>query len=197
MNAPLGVIRPATVDDAARVASLHAGAIPDGFLSTLGPRFLRRLYARAARSPHSFVLVADSGSGVEGFVAAVERTSAFYRDFVVRDGLVAGLAAVPHLVRAPRRVWETLRYGTGRQDGLPAAEILSVAVAPGARGRGLGRALVDAAIAELTRRGVPGARVVTAVGNTAAMRAYVGAGFRPHGRLEVHAGTPQELLVWP
>ena len=45
------VLRTGTVDDAAAAAALHAGQISEGFLSILGPNFLRRLYRRVARTP--------------------------------------------------------------------------------------------------------------------------------------------------
>ena len=41
------------------------------------------------------------------------------------------------------------------------------------------------------------ARVVTAVDNDAALAMYERAGFRRRTRTEVHAGVPQEVLVWP
>jgi ribosomal protein S18 acetylase RimI-like enzyme len=179
------------------VATLHAEHLPEGFLVTLGPRFLRRLYARAARSPQAFVLVADDGAGVRGFLAVAEDTGRFYKEFLRRDGVAAGLAAAPNVARAPRRVWETLRYGLDEGDELPPAEVLSIAVDDRARGRGLGRELVDAGLDELRRREVAAARVVTALDNEPALRMYEGAGFRRHSRVEVHAGVAQQVLVWP
>jgi ribosomal protein S18 acetylase RimI-like enzyme len=186
--------------DARAVASLHAERIGEGFLVTLGPRFLTRLYRRIARSPHAVLLVADDGGAIRGFVAAATDTRRLYREFLRRDAVPAGLAAAPAVVRAPRRVWETLHYGTagdGAGDDLPAAEVLSIAVASDAGGRGLGGALLAAALEELGRAGIVSARVVTAVGNDAALAMYERAGFRRRARTEVHAGIPQELLVWP
>jgi ribosomal protein S18 acetylase RimI-like enzyme len=180
------------------VAALHAEHLPEGFLVALGPRFLRRLYARAARSPRAFVLVAEDDEGVHGFLAVAEDTGRFYRDFLVRDGIAAGLAAAPNVARAPRRVWETLRYGMGAGGGeLPRAEVLAIAVDARARGRGLGRELLAAGVEELGRRGVRAARVVTALDNEAGLRMYEVAGFRRHSRIEVHAGVSQQVLVWP
>ena len=196
MTVPLHVVRPATRKDAGAVALLHTAEIPTGFLTTLGPRFLRRLYARAVVAPRSFVLVGGRDD-IDGFVAAVESTSAFYRDFMVHDALVAGVATAPALLRAPGRVWETFRYGSTHEATLPAAEILSIAVAPEARGHGLGRALLDAALHELRSRGVNSARVVTAVDNGPALRMYEAAGFHRRTRTEVHAGVTQDVLVWP
>jgi hypothetical protein len=69
-------LRLATTDDAPAVAALHATAIDEGFLATLGPRFLTRLYRRMVRSDGAFVIVArtDAGPALAGFVAVAHDT---------------------------------------------------------------------------------------------------------------------------
>jgi ribosomal protein S18 acetylase RimI-like enzyme len=193
MTAPL---RTGRAGDAAAVAALHAERIGEGFLVTLGPRFLTRLYRRVALSQAAVLVVAEDDDRIVGFVAATTSTRRFYGDFFRHDAVPAGLAAAPAIIRAPRRVWETLRYGSA-DDDLPAAEVLSVAVAADAEGRGIGGALLNAALEELAQAGAPAARVITAVGNDPALAMYERAGFRRRTRTEVHAGVPQEVLVWP
>jgi ribosomal protein S18 acetylase RimI-like enzyme len=185
--------------DAPAVAALHAARIGEGFLVTLGPPFLTRLYRRIALSPHAVLLVADgrADEGIVGFVAAATSTRRLYSEFLRRDAVPAGLAAAPAILRNPRRVWETFRYGSSGDGDLPAAEILSVAVATETAGRGIGGTLVAAVQDEFTRLGALEARVVTAVGNDAALAMYERAGFRRRTRAQVHAGVPQEVLVWP
>jgi ribosomal protein S18 acetylase RimI-like enzyme len=195
MTTGAALVRRGTVADARRVAELHAAELPEGFLSSLGTGFLRRLYARAGRSAHAFVLVAETRGQVNGFVAATEATGALYREFLLRDGIVAGLAATPAVLRSPRRTWETLRYGAGAPDG-PRAEILAIAVDSSTRGTGTGPALLRAALTELRARGIDGAKVVTASTNETAIRMYERGGFQRLARTEVHAGVSQEMLVW-
>jgi ribosomal protein S18 acetylase RimI-like enzyme len=195
-------LRFATVADVRSVAALHANRISEGFLVTLGPAFLRRLYRRVVLSQQAFLIVADDTRTVCGFIAVAESTRALYHDFLVRDGFTATIAAARGIARAPRSVLETLRYGLGRRtdpgDEIGAgAEILSTGVAADCAGRGIGTRLVRTAIEELQRRGVTSARVVTAVGNVAAIRAYEAGGLRSCGRDAVHKGVTQELLVWP
>ena len=193
-------LRFATLEDVDAVAGLHACRIAEGFLVTLGPAFLRRLYRRVILSPRSFVLVVDEGTRVCGFIAVAESTGALYREYLVRDGIAAAIAAVRGIVRAPRSVLETLRYGLRGGGGVTsgtAAEILATGVAEDCGHRGIGSRLVRAAVEELQRRGVASARVVTAVGTVAAVRAYEHGGFRRSGLDEVHRGVRQELLVWP
>ena len=59
---------PPSKEDAARVAQLHAAGINEGFLATLGPRFLRRLYERMVASRRAFLIVAydpQDGGGTD------------------------------------------------------------------------------------------------------------------------------------
>ncbi len=195
-DADVGVRR-ATLDDVDAIVDLHAGRIDDGFLVTLGRPFLRRLYRRVVRSHRAFALVVDDGGKVCGFVAAAEDTGAFYREFLMHDGLAAGVTAIAGIARAPRAVFETMRYGFRGDEDAPAAEIMAIAVAAGVQRRGLGALLVVSAVSELRRRGVPTARVVTAVDNVAAIRAYELGGFRRHGFDQVHRDVTQQVLVWP
>jgi len=195
---PDGEPRLGTLGDVAAVVALHADRIAEGFLVSLGPRFLGRLYRRIVVSRGAFLLIHDDARGPAGFVAVAENTHQLYREFLLRDGIRAGLAAAPTVLRRPRMVWETLRYGTGAGPGdVPSAEILAVAVAPRAAGRGVGSRLVVAALEELQARDVHAASVVTALDNAPALHMYARAGFRPRARTEVHRGVPQEVLVWP
>jgi GNAT superfamily N-acetyltransferase len=193
-------LRFATVADVDAIATLHADRIAEGFLVTLGPAFLRLLYRRIVRSSRAFALVAEPHGEeprVEGFVAVAESTPALYREFLLHEGVVAGLAAMPGILRAPGAVAETLRYGLRGGGSARGAEVLATAVAAGRQGRGVGTALVRAAVDELRRRGVASAHVVTAADNAAAVRAYEHGGFHADGHREVHRGVAQQLLVWP
>ena len=194
--APIAVtIAAATPADADRIADLHRTRISEGFLPRLGPRFLRRLYRRMCRSDDCVVLVARDGSRVVGFAAGATDLGALYRRFLLRDGPVAAIEAAPRLLRHLPRVVETLRYERGAGDA-PAAEVLSVAVDPTAAGRGLGRTLVDRLVQSLAARGASEVRVVTGADNVAALRMYRACGFTHARRIEVHAGTASEQLVW-
>ena len=202
-------VRFATVADVDAVAALHATRIAEGFLVTLGPAFLRRLYRRIVQSPGAFVLVVDvpgvdfpgrapaGDRPIGGFIAVAEQTGALYREYLLRDGVPAALAAARGILRAPRAVFETLRYGLRGGEHATGAEVLSTAVAAQCAHRGIGTRLVRAALEELGARGVTSARVVTAVGNDAAAGAYERGGFRRAGLDEVHRGVAQQLLVWP
>jgi ribosomal protein S18 acetylase RimI-like enzyme len=180
------------------VAALHRERFPDGFLPKLGSAALERLYRYIAGSPDGFVLVSEDADGLAGFIAVTEDTPRLYRRFLRRHALTAAVAAAPRVLRAPRKVWETVRYGSRAENaGLPPAEILAVAVTERARGTGVAPSLVAATLEELRARGVAAARVVAASGNLSALRLYERAGFRRLRSTEVHRGVSQEVLVWP
>lgn len=189
------IIRTGLEEDAPVAARLHAEQIGEGFLSSLGPRFLSLLYRRVVRGTGSFLLVAEEDGTVVGHAAATEDVGGLYREFLLHDGLVAAVVAAPKLARRWRSALETLRYPSGHGQ-LPSAELLAVAVAPECRGRGIGRDLVRAVNEELVRRGVADARVVVGASNSPALALYRSAGFRPAATIQVHADARSEVLTW-
>lgn len=60
----------------------------------------------------------------------------------------------------------------------PAGILYDIVVDPASRGHGVGRMLLDAALAELSGRGAPRVLLSTAEGNESAQRLFARAGFR-------------------
>ena len=188
-------VRAARPSDLGAIAALHAARIDEGFLTSLGTPFLRRLYARVLHSDDAFIVVDDLDGMTTGFAAGVANLGGLYRRFIVRDGLRAGLQAAPRLLKNLPRVVETLRY-PAITGGLPEAEVLAVAVAADRCGHGVGRLLVRGAIDEFVSRGITTAKVVTTADNLAALAMYQACGFVATSGVEVHAGRSSEVLVW-
>lgn len=192
-------IRDGSSADAAVAASLHATALTDGFLSSLGPGLLGVLYRRIANDPASWLFLAELDDRPVGFLAGTLDTSALYRRFIVRDLPAAVRSGGVRLLRQWPRAAETLRYPRRTSDPgrpLPAAELLAMAVSPTARQRGAGRALVGELVEELTRSGADAARVTVGAANAPALALYRSCGFAHHRTVEVHRGSPSEVLVW-
>ncbi len=80
-------------------------------------------------------------------------------------------------------------FAVGRVAG-PEAELLTLAVDPEARGRGLGRWLVAAFEAEAARRGAVDAFLEVAEGNAAARAVYAAAGWTEAGRRRGYYAAP-------
>lgn len=188
-------VRLARVEDAPRLAELHCTRISEGFLASLGPRFLARLYRRVVRSRDAFAVVVERDDAVVGFCAAASDVRRFYLEFLVRDGVFAALSAPLQIVRATPRVVETLRYPAATGD-LPHAEVLAVATDAGVAGQGLGGALVRAATDRLQTRGCPEVKVVLGATNERAQRMYARGGFVRRADITIHEGVHSEVLVW-
>jgi ribosomal protein S18 acetylase RimI-like enzyme len=183
--------------DAPFCARLHREGIATGFLSSLGRGFLTVLYRSLIADDAGVVLIAEDVSGPVGFVTGITDTSGFYRRFVKRYGMEAGIRAIPSLVRpsAIRKLIETARYG-GEDEVELAAELLSMAVVSARRGRGIAGRLQSELLQRLTDLGVGAVKVVVGSANAPAIAAYRKAGFDPAGTTEVHEGETSEVLVW-
>ncbi len=186
-------VRVGMVGDASAAALLHGQLISEGFLSSLGSRFLRRLYRRIACASGSFLLIAEGGGSTIGFIAGSVDVGHLYRSFLLRDGVAAGLSAPVRLVSALPRVLETLNHGRGG-DGPAGGELLAVAVDPSWRGRHVGGRLVEGFLGELERRDLHAAHVVVGADNATAIAMYRRSGFSPTRSLEMHRGTRSVLM---
>jgi ribosomal protein S18 acetylase RimI-like enzyme len=189
-------VRAGTVSDAGTAAVLHAGQISQGFLSVLGPAFLARLYRRITLDPGSFLIMGESEGKTVGFIAGSTDVGGLYRSFLVHDGAVAALRSCRHLVAQWRRVIETLRHGSGGAGTGRGAELLAVAVDGSWQGKGAGRSLVAACLAEVSARGGDAAHVVVGAENAVAVALYRRAGFEDVERFELHSGTESLLMQW-
>lgn len=189
-------IRPARRSDAGALARLHRAAMPDAFLPNLGNGFLSLLYRSLAADRDGVLLVAENHEGVVGFAGGVTSVDGFYRHFALGYGPVALAAALPSLIRPRtlRRVLETARYPAAATN-LPDSELLSIAVEPGSRASGVGRALAEGIVSGLATKGVGSLKVVVSAANEGANRFYQRVGFRQAARLCVHQGTTSNVWV--
>ncbi len=154
-------------------ARLHAAGITEGFLSSLGDRFLTTLYKGIAAADNSDVLIAEEDGIVLGFISYTGDVRACYRQILRRHSLALMWAFLPNFVRISvyRKVAETLLYPrrhqgeTGQEESSASpsrrAELLSMAVGEKARGKGVGKLLVKAVDQEIVRLGLSGYFVVT------------------------------------
>jgi ribosomal protein S18 acetylase RimI-like enzyme len=144
-------IRPATTTD----------------IAAIGP-----LAALLVRTHHDF----DS----KRFIAATSRTAEGYGSF-----LGSQLAEPDIIVLVAERNGEVVGYTYAGLEGPdymalrgPAGALYDIVVDPEHRGRGVGRALLDATLAALKERGAPRVVLSTAEQNEPAQRLFERAGFR-------------------
>ncbi|MBK8637503.1 MAG: GNAT family N-acetyltransferase [Chromatiaceae bacterium] len=202
--------------DYRRVAQLHADTIDQGFLSTLGPRFLSLLYQAIDECPDACLLLAREGERVVGFVAGTLNMGQVYRH-LLRHWLALGLSLAPTLLM-PRRLWrivEILRYSRGghgqvRASGaeaigvettgaemptLPTAELLSIAVDPACQGRGMAADLYAGLKIFFATRGQGAFKIIVGAPLAPAHRFYRRMGAEPVAEIEVHRGADSTVYV--
>jgi ribosomal protein S18 acetylase RimI-like enzyme len=131
-----------------------------------------RLGALLVRGHHEF--------DPERFIAATPRTEHGYASF-----LGAQLREPSVVVLVAEREGEVLGYTYAGVEGNdymalrgPAGVLYDIVVDPARRGRGVGRMLLDATLAELRARGAPRCVLSTAERNESAQRLFARAGFR-------------------
>lgn len=200
-------MRPADPADLRATARLHRRALPGGFFARLGERFVRRYHATFAGSPEAVLLVAEQEGRTAGFLAGTLANRRHYREVVRRWWPALTWAGALALLRRPRVTAEFLRTRLGRYrrallragrggrtagataepDG-PVAVLTHVAVAPDARGDGVGQRLVQAFVERARRAGAAEIRLVTAAGGAAA-RFYRRLGWRSRGTRRGADGT--------
>ena len=149
-------ILPLSAEHVSEVARLHMTGISEGFLSSLGEKFLCCLYGAAAESEMSFGYVAVDKGKVLGFVSCAESTGGLYKAILKKYLHKLLWACLPAMLK-PRNIkhaLETLFYPARVEGDLPSAELLSIVVSQEARGLGLGRKLVEACSDEFRRRGI-------------------------------------------
>lgn len=182
-------IEQATARDAPELAALHAAALPDDFLPSLGAGFLERVYYPATfTSTHGVHFVARTGQRAIGFVTIAHKTSAFTGDVLrgrlfelARCAVVAALRRPAHLLQSAEVLWSVIATRPDPIEG----EIVLIAVSADARGRGVGKALVRSAIEYLRRNSVAQCRTKTLAANAPVIAMYQKLGWHIQDRFRL------------
>jgi ribosomal protein S18 acetylase RimI-like enzyme len=173
-------LRPVTELDLEGVVRLHETAF-DGFLMTrLGPSFLFQYYKVVCDyGDRVFVAAEEKGGNLLGFVAGFRRPKAFYEMLRGRRWRMA-MAMSPALVRHPSLLKRALRNSASVRDRSVTlsdelhCELASIAVAPEASGRGIGRTLVHAFCKHAAEAGARSVYLTTEVHNNVAVNRFYG-----------------------
>ena len=198
-------LREANPHDAKVCANIHAQEITTGFLRQLGVRFLEVLYTAMITSSNSVCIVAEDEKGqVVGFISGCFHVGKFYKEFFIKHGLKAFLILLPRLIdpHVFRKILETVKYPfsipkakSAKDNKLPKAELLSIALKPHIRGTGLSRKLALALFKECAKRGIREIKVVVGASNIRANRFYEKVGFKFHSNISVHGSEISNIYV--
>jgi ribosomal protein S18 acetylase RimI-like enzyme len=173
-----------------RVADLHIACINQGFLATLGPRFLSLLYQAIDESTDGVLIIRRDGEQIVGFVAGAYGTGSIYRGMLRHwFRLISSLAPAAASPRKLWRIFEILGYGRNATAvALPRAELLAIAVDGSCRGRGHAAQLYQNLCEHFRSRDIHQFKIV--VGSTLypAHRFYGRMGATRVATLQVHRG---------
>lgn len=186
-----------TKQHARAAARLHRTGIHTGFLSALGSMFLTQIYAAIPSCPSGFGYVWQEEDGrVLGFIACADGVGKFYKQALLRRGMFMALPLIRFILRPSvmKRMWQTLRYPVESDEDLPQGEILSIAVSSEARRKGIGKALLQAALDEFEQRGARRVKVAVGANLAPANRFYPRCGFELALTRE-HHGHPMNIYT--
>jgi ribosomal protein S18 acetylase RimI-like enzyme len=139
-------------DDLPGIVTIHQKAFSNFFLTRLGGEVLRRYYALVLNYRAGIVLVSERSGILDGFACGFVEPAEFYR-LMWRNRRNFVFPALSAMVRHPSLAAGVL-YGVQRiqssasKGPARSCELSSIAVAPEAGGNGLGKALVQAFVAQ-------------------------------------------------
>ena len=181
-----------------QVARLHAEALNQGFLASLGTSFLTLMYQAIDECESSVLLVEGDVSGLNGFVAGSENMGTIYRTMLRHwPRLVTSL--FPSILN-PVKVWrifEILLYSRQRNEnfGVASFELLSIAVHLNHRGQGVAERLYQGLIDHCRERGTSAFKVIVGESLLPAHRFYRRMGAEVAGAVYVHGDQRSIMYV--
>lgn len=175
----------------AGVVSLHGRALPADFITSLGERFLARVfYGSILSAPEGVSVVAEREGKLLGFVVGAYPAERWYQSLMsthrgefVRSSL-GRLSEGPQALLELAEVGVAMLQGSSDPEGFP-ADLGYIAVEAETRGLGIGQKLVKRFLEVLAARGARGCWTKTYATNAAAQRLYERSGFRPLGKRRI------------
>jgi ribosomal protein S18 acetylase RimI-like enzyme len=192
-------IRLARVSDASVIAKLIADEIDWGHLRDLGHSFLKLLHRHMIVSESSVCFVAEQRKEIVGYMTGTMDTSKFYREFILRYGIIAAIILLPKVLRPRhfRTIVRGLTYFPEAYPEDPKAEMLAFAVRPETRQSGVGKALFNATINEFKMRDVRAIKFGTvSVTNKAANAFYRRIGCRLVRTIPFYKDTEINVYIY-
>jgi len=174
---------------AGQVAALHIQCISTGFISSMGIDFVTSLYEAIVQSQSSFGVIAVRNEKVIGFAAFTTNLKKLYKSVVwIKGGKFALLLAGNMLsLRRIKNIFETLFYpARTKKMNLPSAELLSIAVGPEERGKGLASQLIKKGFQYCRKTGVDKVKVLIGADNKPGNKLYLKSGFESVGQIINH-----------
>lgn len=157
-------ILPLTNRGIKKVVDIHIQAFPGFFLTFLGPRFLKEFYNSFTYDSTGIGFVAIENGEVAGVIVGPLNPEGYFRRLLIKKWHAFCVASVRAVLKNPKiikRLFRAFFYRGQAPLGKQRALLSSIAVAPEAQGRGIGRALVQRWAEEVKHRGGKGCYLTT------------------------------------
>jgi ribosomal protein S18 acetylase RimI-like enzyme len=187
-----------TRDDYQAVARLHINNLDQSFLATLGERFLSEMYRAIDRADDCALIIERNENGeVIGFVTGGRSMGPIYKAMLPRV-LIWGWSLALRLCSPKRikRVFDILRYDGEGDFDTTSAELFSIAVDRGGRGKGVAPKLFSNLIDYFKARNIEAFRIIVGKNLGPAHGFYTKMGAQVAGELEVHPGETSTVYIY-
>lgn len=185
-------------------ARLHSQSIDQGFLSSLGTRFLSLMYQAIDEADNSTLIVASEGGKIIGFVSGTLGIGEVYRAMLKhRIGLAVALLPSLFSLRRVRRILEIAFYGRRKArknpeagPEVPDAELLSISVDGAYRGKKHSDRLFQDLVGFFRSKNIPRFKIIVGASLAPAHSFYRRMGAKPAGTTEVHKGEISTIYIY-
>ncbi|MGD8327596.1 MAG: GNAT family N-acetyltransferase [Sphingomonadales bacterium] len=184
-----------------QVAELHIIGIDQGFLSSLGKKFLVLLYKAIDESDDSVLIVENENGVITGFISGGHGMRSIYKRMILHFPQLM-LALLPQILN-PLKLWGILEILTHqRHDGinadisrLPHHELFSVVVAPNYRGKGIAEKLYSSLCRYFSEHGVNEFKILVGKNLEAAHHFYQRMGAKAKLETNLHKGDTSIIYI--
>lgn len=182
-----------------QIAKIHQDEIVEGFLSTLGVKFLSKLYCKLCDSPYAFLYVAKINNRICGFICGSTDTAKVYKNFIIRYGIFILPIIIPKILSFKKigRMLETLIYPQKKENvGLPKNEILNFCISRDFQRKGIGKKLFTILVNEFKSLNFNRIKIVTGANQIKAQKFYESVGAIKFTDIEVHRDSKSFIYVY-
>ena len=182
-----------------QIAKIHQVEIIEGFLSTMGVKFLSKLYSNLCDSPYAFLYVAMINNRICGFICGSTDTSKVYKYFIIRYGIFILSTIIPKILSFKKigRMLEALIYPQKKENvGLPKNEILNFCVSRDFQRKGIGKKLFKILVDKFKSLNFNRIKIVTGVSQIKAQRFYESLGAIKVTDIEIHRNTKSLIYIY-
>lgn len=174
------------------VVNVHLAGFQGFFLTFLGPAFLRELYEATLVDPSGIGFVAVNDKRICGFVTGTAQPSGFYRRLLKHRWWRFAFASIFPILRRPSiipRISRAFQMPEKASKKTGRGTLMSIAVLPEMKGKGIGNELVNAFLAEASKQGLKQIDLTTDQFNNDDVNAfYQRLGFRYEGQFTTPEG---------